>query len=263
LKHPHCQLIATPVVPRLVRLKQQIAADYYDLMGRCLYSVLRDEELAAEKRVLTSNSEFAAVLPFASHVPFEVWILPKVQQASFGSVDRCGAVWPNPQDMLLKLFVGLDNPDFNRVDTVPRGRRSEYFCGTSRSVAPDDSAGFELGSGMSINTVLPKRQNTFATPGLVTESKDRQITISAPIRRDALHRPGDARPRAAGPFGADRRGNGVPLTSAARDDCLYMAVTTITTVATVRSSAGTGRAFVIGFLGLSGLVSYNYFRSDS
>jgi UDPglucose--hexose-1-phosphate uridylyltransferase len=161
LKHPHCQLIATPVVPRQVRLKQAIAADYYDLMGRCLYSVLRDEELDAGKRVLASNGEYAAVLPFASHVPFEVWILPKLQQASFGAVEpaRLKSLAELLKTVLLKLFVGLDNPDFNlMIDTVPRGGEDQDYFLWHIQILPrlTTPAGFELGSGMSINTVLPE-----------------------------------------------------------------------------------------------------------
>jgi UDPglucose--hexose-1-phosphate uridylyltransferase len=161
LKHPHCQLIATPVVPRLVRLKQSIAADYYDLMGRCLYSVLRDEELAAGDRVLASNGDYAAILPFSSHVPFEIWILPMAQQASFGAVDavRLRSMAELLKTVLLKLYVGLDNPDFNlMIDTVPRGGEDQDYFLWHIQILPrlTTPAGFELGSGMAINTVLPE-----------------------------------------------------------------------------------------------------------
>lgn len=161
LKHPHCQLIATPVVPRQVRLKQAIAADYYDLMGRCLYSVLREEELAAGRRVLTVNRDYVAVLPFASHVPFEIWILPRTQQASFGGVEpvRLRSLAELLKSVLLKLFIGLDNPDFNlMIDTVPRGGENQEYFLWHIQILPrlTTPAGFELGSGMSINTVLPE-----------------------------------------------------------------------------------------------------------
>jgi UDPglucose--hexose-1-phosphate uridylyltransferase len=166
LRHPHCQLIATPVVPRSMRLKQSIATEYYDLMGRCLYSVLRDEELAAAKRVLASNGEYAAVLPFASHVPFEIWILPKTQQASFGAVEpvRLRSLAELLKTVLLKLYVGLDNPDFNlMIDTVPRGDEDQPYFLWHIQLLPrlTTPAGFELGSGMSINTVLPEEAAEF------------------------------------------------------------------------------------------------------
>jgi UDPglucose--hexose-1-phosphate uridylyltransferase len=161
LRHPHCQLIATPVVPRLVRLKQAIAAEYFDLMGRCLYAVLRDEELVDGKRVLATTDDYAAVLPYASHVPFEVWVLPRFQQASFGSVEPARLRSPAEilKSVLLKLYIGLENPDFNlMIDTVPRGDEDQEYFLWHIQILPrlTTPAGFELGSGMSINTVLPE-----------------------------------------------------------------------------------------------------------
>ena len=60
---------------------------------------------------------------------------------------------------LMKLHRGLENPDFNlAIDTAPRGDElKEYFLWHMR-ILPHLStpAGFELGSGMSINTILPE-----------------------------------------------------------------------------------------------------------
>lgn len=161
LKHPHCQLIATPVVPRLQRLKYAIATDYFDLTGRCLYCVLREEELSAEERVLTANDEYVALLPYASHLPFEIWILPRMHAASFGSVDpaRLRPLAELLKTVLLKLYFGLDNPDFNlMIDTVPRGDEDKAYFLWHIQILPrlTTPAGFELGSGMSINTVMPE-----------------------------------------------------------------------------------------------------------
>ncbi len=82
LKHPHWQLIATPVVPRLLRLKHSLTTDYFDRTGECLYCVLRDEELTAEKRIVATNNEFVALAPYASHLPFEIRISAKGRKHS-------------------------------------------------------------------------------------------------------------------------------------------------------------------------------------
>lgn len=161
LQHPHFQLIATPVVPHLMRAKLEIATDYFDMTGRCLYSVFLAEELAAEQRVLAINNEFAAVLPYASHLPFEVWILPRSPCSSFGRVPSADfrPLAELLKTVLLKLFVGLENPDFNlTIDTVPREDENKSYFLWHLRILPRLStpAGFELGSGMSINTVLPE-----------------------------------------------------------------------------------------------------------
>jgi UDPglucose--hexose-1-phosphate uridylyltransferase len=166
LRHPHCQLIATPVVPRLLRVKHAIAQDYFDRTGDCLYTTLLEEELSVKRRVLCENAEYAAVMPYASHVPFETWILPKFAQSSFGDVaaHRFPALAEALRMVLLKLDAGLNNPDFNLTfNTVPRGDEGKDYFLWHISVLPRLStpAGFELASGMSINTVLPEEAADF------------------------------------------------------------------------------------------------------
>jgi UDPglucose--hexose-1-phosphate uridylyltransferase len=161
LRHPHCQLIATPVVPQLLRLKHRVATEYFDQTGSCLYCVLLHEELAAAQRVVAENDHYAAIMPYASHVPFELWILPKQHQSSFGRVD---AALLRPlaellKSVLLKLYNGLENPDFNlTLNTAPRGDEDKAYFLWHLQILPrlTTPAGFEMGSGMSINTVLPE-----------------------------------------------------------------------------------------------------------
>lgn len=161
LHHPHWQLIATPVVPRMLRTKYAVATDYFDATGHCLYCEMLAEELSAEQRVLAENQHFAAILPYASHVPFEIWILPKEHQASFGTMDasRLRPLAELLKLVLLKLYVGLENPDFNlTVNTVPRGDEDKMYFLWHLQIVPrlTTPAGFELGTGMAINFSLPE-----------------------------------------------------------------------------------------------------------
>lgn len=71
LRHPHWQIISTPVVPRLLRAKHAIAMDYYDKTGSCLYCIILQEEHEAGRRVLMEDEEYAAILPYASHAHFK------------------------------------------------------------------------------------------------------------------------------------------------------------------------------------------------
>lgn len=170
LPHPHWQIIATPVVPRLLRLKYIEATDYFDRMGVCLYAALLDEEVKRSERVVALNDEFVAMMPFAARLPFETWILPRRQQASF-SLLQDGQIPPLAsmlKNVLLKLYVGLENPDFNlTIDTAARGDENEPFFRWHIRILPrlTTTAGFELGSGMSINTVLPEDAARFLSNG--------------------------------------------------------------------------------------------------
>lgn len=161
LAHPHWQLIATPVVPRLLRQKHTVATEHFDRSGDCLYCVLLEQELAAGKRILATNDHFVAILPYASHLPFETWIMPRCHQPSFASVgrERLRPLAELLRNVLLKLYTALENPDFNlTIDSVARGDEDkEYFLWHIRILPRlTTPAGFELGSGMSINTVMPE-----------------------------------------------------------------------------------------------------------
>jgi UDPglucose--hexose-1-phosphate uridylyltransferase len=112
------------------------------------------------------NEHFVAVLPYASHVPFETWISPRQRQSSFRWLDPA-LLRPLAcllKDVLSRMHFGLGNPDYNlTINTAPRGEEdSEYFSWhiqiLPRLTTP---AGFELGSGMSINTMLPEDATRF------------------------------------------------------------------------------------------------------
>jgi UDPglucose--hexose-1-phosphate uridylyltransferase len=65
---------------------------------------------------------------------------------------------------LLKLYRGLNNPDFNYViDTAPVGDENKnYFLWHLRIIPRlTEVAGFEIGSGININTALPEETAQF------------------------------------------------------------------------------------------------------
>lgn len=166
LEHPHSQLIATPIVPKHIRMKYEVAIRYYDNTGRCLYSDLVDHELRTGKRVAMETEKFVVFHPFASHQPFETWIVPRIHQACFGnaSAEDLANLARVLRITLLKLYRGLNNPDFNYViDTTPVGDENKnYFLWHLRIIPRlTEVAGFEIGSGININTALPEETAQF------------------------------------------------------------------------------------------------------
>jgi len=166
LEHPHSQLIATPLVPRYVRMQCNVATRYYDDNGSCLLTDITAEELRLAKRVVMETDKFVVFHPFASHSPFETWITPKRYEACFGNVtdDELKELSHTLRITLLKLYTGLNNPDFNYViSTVPKGdEENGYFLWHMRIIPRlTDLAGFEIGSGIHINTTLPEETASF------------------------------------------------------------------------------------------------------
>jgi UDPglucose--hexose-1-phosphate uridylyltransferase len=166
LQHPHSQLIATPVTPSQVRHRLHEALRHYDEAGECMFCHLVEREVEEETRVVLKGEHFVALEVFASPTPFATHIFPLRHMASFGDI---GAAEINDlarvlRTVLAKLYVGLDNPDYNfTVRSGPAEYAGARHFHWYVSVIPrlTRTAGFELGSGMFINTVLPEAAAEF------------------------------------------------------------------------------------------------------
>jgi len=166
IKHSHSQLITTPVVPEHIRTRYETAIRHYDNTGRCLYSDLIDHELSVGKRVIKGTSKFLVFHPFASHHPSETWILSKMRQASFGQLQSPELMHLAYilQENLLKIHQGLLNPDYNLVlESAPisESDRDQYRWQLRIIPHLSDTTGFESGSGVYLNTVLPEETAQF------------------------------------------------------------------------------------------------------
>ncbi len=161
LTHPHWQLLAAPLVPRLLRLKHDVATEYFDVTSKCVYCVTLAQELAAGERVLVSTDDYVVVSPYASQVPYQLRILPREHQSSFGRVApaRLGRLAEVLLEALVRLDRALGAPPFNiTLGTAPVGDEDEPYFHWHLDILPrlTTPAGFELGSGMAINPVLPE-----------------------------------------------------------------------------------------------------------
>ncbi|MGK7872155.1 MAG: galactose-1-phosphate uridylyltransferase [Xenococcaceae cyanobacterium] len=166
LSHPHSQIIATGIVPQQRRWQEDEAQRYFDYWGRCVYCDILEFETQDGRRVIEENSSFLAFVPFAAEVPFEIWILPKQHQADFGSISEqeksdFAVILKN---VLAKLSEKLNDPDYNYViNTAARYKAEEpqvhWYCQIQpRLTTP---AGFEIGSGISINPSIPELDAEF------------------------------------------------------------------------------------------------------
>ena len=75
-EHPHSQITATPFIPRRVVYELRSLQRYYSVKERCLICDIAQQEIAKQVRTVEWDDEFVAYCPFASRVPYEMWILP-------------------------------------------------------------------------------------------------------------------------------------------------------------------------------------------
>ncbi|HEX6261572.1 MAG TPA: galactose-1-phosphate uridylyltransferase [Actinomycetota bacterium] len=162
LPHPHSQILGTPVFAPDALRRYSVATRYFDDTGHCVYDDLREAELGARDRVVFENETFVALAPFASRNPYETWILPRRHRPSFGDVpdDELEGLAQALSRVLRALREGAGDPDYNLiVQSAPAHEKGKPFFLWHLQLFPRTTtpAGFELGSGMSINPMAPEQ----------------------------------------------------------------------------------------------------------
>ncbi|MHB1565540.1 MAG: galactose-1-phosphate uridylyltransferase [Acidiferrobacter sp.] len=182
IAHTHSQIIGMPVVPHNVQAEVEYSRYYYTKNHRCIFCSLIDEALTFEatiydrvsgaiqrridvgQYVVERGERFIAIKPFASRYEWEVHILPLAHQAEFLRV--------TPED--LADLAQVLRRTMARLEAVLSGAQYNYFlhslphsassadCTPSyhwhleicpRTTIP---SGFELGSGLFVNTISPE-----------------------------------------------------------------------------------------------------------
>ncbi len=176
LAHPHSQIIATPVTPKVVATELESAKDHFHLKNRCLFCDILDFELDRQDRIITTNDNFVSFLPYASRFPFEMTIMPRFHSHSFALMDQRAIVDLATilKDSLLRLKLGLKDVAYNMMlHTVPNVHslpKRSYYWDTVEwdfhwhiEIFPRLTrvAGFEWGTGFFINPTPPEDAAVF------------------------------------------------------------------------------------------------------
>lgn len=161
LEHPHSQLVALPILPRMIVSELAGALSYYKYKQRCIFCDIIRQEVEQDVRVVCQNDDFIAITPFAPRTPFEMSILPKHHMSSFSleSDYRLTKLAELFSESLRRLDGCIPNVPYNFVlHTQPlRTDDLEHFHYHFEIVPKLSSiAGFEWGSGFYINPMPPE-----------------------------------------------------------------------------------------------------------
>lgn len=164
--HPHLQIIGTPIIPMQIRDRLNAYLHYYEDTGKCLFCDTLEDELQDNKRVIINTKNFTVFIPYAALSPFHTWIFPKHHSSSFSKItnEEIEDLSIALKAILLKLYKGLNDPAFNMVirTLLPQESKLEYFHWYITIIPRvSKTAGFELGSGMFINTSLPEESANY------------------------------------------------------------------------------------------------------
>ena len=103
---------------------------------------------------------------FLGIAPFHTWLMPRRHSSGFDAAtpeemkDLAHAL----RDLMAKYYSGLDDPNYNMVlRSVPvrTGETSYYHWYVAIVPRMGRAAGFELGSGMFINSSIPEEDAEF------------------------------------------------------------------------------------------------------
>lgn len=161
LRHPHSQVIATPVVPpRLAQMVSWGRARYQE-QGECVTCAELARALDDGSRVVEATDRFAALVPFAAENPFELWILPRRHVACFADAEteHLAALGALLGRALRRMESALAGPSYNfAIESAPAGHAGAPYFHWRLRIVPNlrTPGGFELGGGLAINPSSPE-----------------------------------------------------------------------------------------------------------
>jgi UDPglucose--hexose-1-phosphate uridylyltransferase len=171
LSHPHSQIMATTVTPKIIATELRACREHHQLKERCLICDIIKKEIADRDRIITIDERFIAFCPYASRFPFEAFIAPRNHQHDYtvASDSDLRDLAATVRDVLRRLKVSLDDPPYNYVlHTTPNTRvvpRRAHYWDTIEfdfhwhlELLPRLTrvAGFEWGTGFYINPTPPE-----------------------------------------------------------------------------------------------------------
>ena len=173
LEHAHSQLIALPILPRLVTEELEGAKQYYMYKERCVFCDIIRQELSDGVRVVGENQDFVTVSPYAPRFPFETWILPKRHESAFENSPShvYESLAKATKDLLVRADRVLENPSYNLVvHTSPLQDpiNDHYHWHMEFMPKLTKTAGFEWGTGFYINPTPPEEAAKFLREAEVT-----------------------------------------------------------------------------------------------
>jgi len=182
MAHTHSQIIALPVVPQNLQDEVSSSHAYFEKHHRCIFCTLIDEALTFEttiydresgqvvrrinvgQYVVERGNHFIAIKPFASRYEWEVHILPLTHSSDF--LDTSEVELQDLARVLRRTMARLDavigGAQFNFfLHSRPHGQSYENCAASYHwhlEICPRTSipSGFELGSGLYVNTISPE-----------------------------------------------------------------------------------------------------------
>jgi UDPglucose--hexose-1-phosphate uridylyltransferase len=161
LEHSHSQLVALPILPRMIVSELDGSLSYYRYKERCIFCDIIRQELREKIRLVCENDHYITVMPFAPRSPFEMWILPKKHSSSYIKTDDASFIGLAKifSETMKRLDACIPNVPYNFVlHGAPLHSEPLDYFHWHFEIRPKltTTAGFEWGSGFYINPMPPE-----------------------------------------------------------------------------------------------------------
>jgi len=162
IEHSHTQIVALPEVPPGVIAELEGSRSYFNTHGKNVFLDLLAQERSAGERIVAETEHLIAFCPYAGRFPYETWIMRS---------DGHAPAFEDSDDVVLAELAGLVKRIVSAAERVLNLPAYNYWIHNSpfdrkwhdhyhwhmefipRITTP---AGFEWGTGMHINPVLPE-----------------------------------------------------------------------------------------------------------
>lgn len=181
LSHPHSQIMATTVTPRIVQNELTACREHFLSKERCLICDIIQQEIQSRERLISIDDHFIAFCPYASRFPFEVFIAPRKHSHDYTRTEKpdLRALAGILRDVLRRLKKSLNDPPYNFVlhttpnlAGIPKGRENwpnlslDFHWHLELLPRMTNVAGFEWGTGIYINPTPPEKAAAYLRDAL-------------------------------------------------------------------------------------------------
>lgn len=157
IAHAHSQIIATALVPRIIDDERRAMNRFHAQTGHCAMCKIRSAEAKTERCILNGEN-FTVIAPWASVFPFEFWVIPRRHSSTI-----VGLELEEVRELARTIRIAfralanlLSDPPYNVIFHLAPKSRGVFHWHLEVYPKLSVHAGFELGTGMYINTQTPE-----------------------------------------------------------------------------------------------------------
>ena len=162
LQHTRSQLIAMDRIPDALRRELSAVDDHFANSGSCIVCDLIDQEQSLGDRIVLENDDFLAFCPYASRLPYEMRLVPRIHRARFENTNP--EHWQSLASLLRQVLQTLEslipNVCYNYlIHSLPfdTDRNEHYHWHMEIIPRIATPAGFEWGTGLFMNPMPPEQ----------------------------------------------------------------------------------------------------------